>query len=221
MIPQLLFILKRRKYKVYDKPYQLNIIGIRSPETNSNRFDDELHVLFKDDKLKWHHFRYPITTDPGTYWLLHPLQVDGTAIMKEGQYENSYKLGFHKGQYKALVQAKPIVVIRDYDRNAVLDFDNGKEFKGMYGVNIHRSSASGSSKSIDKWSAGCQVFQNIADFNQFMQLCEKHKSRFGNLFTYSLIDLRMVKRFNRRVILFGTISLSVLGGLTYWYLKDY
>src|SRR5215216_1755931 len=114
MIPQLLFILKNRKHIIYEKPYQLNIIGIRSPETNSNRFDDELHVLFKDDVMKWHHFKYIITTDPGTYWLLHPLQVDGTAILKEGQYVNAYRIVLHKGQYKALVQNKPVTVIRDY-----------------------------------------------------------------------------------------------------------
>lgn len=150
MIPDLIKILKRLKYVVYDKPYQLNIFGIRSPETNSNKFDDELHVFFKDDKSVWRHYKYQVTTDPGTYWLLNPLQVLGTAILKAGQYINSYRLGLHKGQYEALVQAKPVTVLRDYDRNAVLDFANGKEDKGMFGVNIHRSSATGSSKSVDK-----------------------------------------------------------------------
>lgn len=218
MIPQLLFILKNRKHIVYEKPYQLNIIGIRSPETNSNRFDDELHVLFKDEVMKWHHYKYTITTDPGTYWLLHPLQVDGTAILKEGQYVNAYSLGLHKGQYKALVQNKPVTVIRDYDRNAVLDFNNGKEFTGMYGVNIHRANLSGTTKNIEKWSAGCQVFQNITDFSQFLSLAEKHRSKYGNQFTYTLIDLRTVKRFQRRVLIYGGVTLTALGGLTYWYL---
>jgi hypothetical protein len=36
------------------------------------------------------------------------------------------------------VQSKPITVLRDYDRNAILDFWNGKPETGMFGINIHR-----------------------------------------------------------------------------------
>lgn len=220
MLPQLLFILKQKKWKLFSRPYELNIVGIRSGETNSNRFDDELHVLFRDDKLQWKHFRFAITTDPGTYWLLHPAKVDGTAILKQGQYFGAYRIGLHKGQYKALVQNKAVTVIRDYDRNAVLDFENGKESSGMFGINIHRSSIAGSSQSIGKWSAGCQVFQRVNDFDFFMQLCEGHRKRYGNEFTYSLIDQRMVKRMQRRLLVYGGISLTVLAGFGYWYLKQ-
>jgi len=220
MIPQLISILKRKSFSVYTEPYQLNIVGIRSPETNSNKFDDELHVLFKDKNSKWYHFKYPVTTDPGTYWLLRPLQVDGTAILKEGQYKNAYRIGLHRGQYKALVQNKPVTVIRDYDRNAILDFNNGIEKTGMYGINIHRSSSTGSSASVEKWSAGCQVFQNIKNFNQFLNFCEMHKLKHGNSFTYTLIDLRMIQRYTRRLKIYGIGALTLMGGLAYWYLKD-
>ncbi|MDP1800834.1 MAG: hypothetical protein Q8L81_05750 [Bacteroidota bacterium] len=215
MIPSLVKILKRLKFVVYDKPYQLNIFGIRSPETNSNKFDDELHVFFRDTQLNWKHFKYSITTDPGTYWLLNPLQVLGTAILKAGQYINAYRIGLHKGQYKALVQNKAVTVIRDYDRNAVLDFGNGKEDTGMFGVNIHRSSATGSSANVDKWSAGCQVFKNINDFNQFLSLCEMHRARYGNLFTYSLLDLRMIKRTTRRQLAYLGGTLIGLAGILF------
>lgn len=220
MIPQLIKILKGLKFVVYDKPYQLNIFGIRSPETNSNKFDDELHVFFRNEQRQWRHFKYAVTTDPGTYWLKNPMQVLGTAILKTGQYINAYRIGLHKGQYKALVQNKPVTVIRDYDRNAILDFNNGKEQTGMFGVNIHRSSATGSSGSVDKWSAGCQVFQNIKDFNQFMQLCEIHRHRYGNLFTYSLLDLRMIQKTTKRYWAYAGGALLGVGGLLYWYLSN-
>jgi hypothetical protein len=212
MIPKLVKILKRLKFVVYDKPYQLNIFGIRSAHTNSNQFDDELHVCFRDIKLKWRHVHYAITTDPGTYWLLNPLQVLGTAILKAGQYVNAYRIGLHKGQYKALVQNKPVTVIRDYDRNAVLDFANGREDKGMFGVNIHRANASGTSLSVNKWSAGCQVFKNSRDFNEFMGLCEIHAKRYGNAFTYSLLDLRMIERTSKRQLAY--VSGAIAGVLT-------
>jgi len=220
MIQQLIAILRFRKLKVYTRPYELNIIGVRSASTQSNRFDDELHVLFKDAANKWKHYKFPITTDPGTYWLQHPLNVDGTAILKEGQYENAYKLGLHKGQYKALIQSRPVSVIRDYDRNATLDFFNGNESTGYFGINIHRASTSGVTKSIDKWSAGCQVFEKINDFINFLTLCGQHLLYYGNQFTYTLIDMRAIKRMKRRFLLYGVGGSLTLGGILYYALKN-
>lgn len=220
MLPKVLHILKRLKYVIYEKPFQLNIIGIRNVETASNKFDDELHVYFKDDKSKWQHYKYSVTTDPGTYWLLHPANVNGTAILKEGQYVDTYKMGLHKGQYLALVQAKPVSVIRDYSRTAVLDFLNGKEDRGIFGINIHHSSFTGSSSSVDKWSAGCQVFQNIKDFTQFLAFCEMHRSRYGNAFTYTLIDLRMLVRTARRRLVYGITGLAALTGGLLWFVNS-
>lgn len=216
---KIISILKSKGYKVYDKPYQLNIIGVRSDATISNRFDDTLHVIFKNDKNVWERYHYNITTDPGTYWLQHPMQVDGTAILKQGQYVDAYRIGLHRGQYKALVEAKPITVIRDYDRNAVLDFNNGKESTGNYGVNIHRSSIHGVSKTVGKWSAGCQVFEKNEDFIHFMSLCEKHRLHHGNRFTYSLIDFRAIKRMSARYLAYGVIGLSSFTAVLIYALK--
>ena len=116
------------------------------------------------------------------------MNVDGTAILKEGQYVNAYKIGKHLGQYDALVQVKPVTVIRDYDRNAVLDFNNGKETTGLYGINIHRASAINNLQNVDKWSAGCQVWSRDADFEEFMTLCNKQVTLNGyKTFTYTLL----------------------------------
>ncbi len=221
MIQKLIVLLARSGYEIYRKPYQLNIIGIRNTETASDKFDDELHVLFKNDKNKWEQAKYTITTDPGTYWLNNPLQVDGTAILKQGQYVNAYRIGLHKGQYKALVQAKPITVIRDYDRNAILDFNNGRESKGLFGVNIHRASIHGATKKVGQWSAGCQVFEKNNEFIQFMQLCEKHRQLYGNRFSYTLIDLRSIKRQTRRWMTYGLTGAASLTALAIYLLKKY
>lgn len=220
MILEIISILKFKRYKVFTRPYELNIIGIRSDSTQSNSFDDELHVLFKDAQNKWKHYRFPITTDPGTYWLTHPMNVDGTAILKEGQYENAYQLGLHKGQYKALIQVKPLTVIRDYDRNATLDFLNGKETTGYYGIDIHRANISGITKAVDRWSAGCQVFEKITDFINFLTLCARHQLYYGNQFTYTLIDMRAVERMKRRFVLYGLGAGLTVGGLLIYFLKN-
>lgn len=221
MIRQLLAIMRRRKYKVYNNPYQLNIVGIRGNSTKPNRFDDRLFVFYKDEKLRWNYVAYSVTTDPGTYWLKHPMNVDGTAILKEGQYVDAYAIGLHRGQYKALVQAKPVTILRQYDRTAILDFFNGTEHTGYFGINIHRAKAKGITLSVDKWSAGCQVFANADDFSQFLSLCDRHRLYYGNRFTYTLVDNRAVERQTRRWLAYGFAGTSlIVGGLVTWYLLN-
>jgi hypothetical protein len=122
------------------------------------------------------------------------MNPQGTAIVKQGQYIGSHGIGMHRGKYLALTQKRPITVIRDYNRDAVLDFNNGKEQTGIFGVNIHHASINGTTKFVEKYSAGCQVFANINDFNLMMQLAQRHKQLYGNDFTYTLIDERALVR---------------------------
>jgi hypothetical protein len=214
MLDKVKSILKEKGYKVFSRPYELNIVGVRSKNTKSNRFDDEIHVFYRVSLLKWNYHVYKATTDPGTFWLENPMQPQGTAIMAQGQYIDAYEIGLHKGQYKALVQRKPITILRDYDRNAILDFSNGTKVRGIFGVNIHRAMLQGTTKYIDKFSAGCQVFQNANDFTEFMSLCEHHRKLYGNTFTYSLIDFRATRREGIKRMLIGAFTLG-LGLWTY------
>ena len=197
------------------RPYELNIVGLRASSTISNRFDDEIHVFYKVNPIKWNYHVYKVTTDPGTFWLKNPMQLQGTAILSEGQYVDAYELGLHRGKYKALVQSKPVTIIRDYDRTAKLDFLNGTKTTGMYGINIHRANSIGTTKTIDKYSAGCQVFENAENFQEFLLLCEHHNHLYGNNFTYTLIDFRAVKRetYRRVAMSVGFIGMVALG---YW-----
>ena len=183
-INQLLDTLKEKNYQVFTKPYMLNIVGVRTTE-QPNKFDDTMNVFWKDDNNKWILKQYPCTTDPGTYYLLKPMNKLGTAILKEGQYIDGWKRGLHKGKYTALRQAKNVVVYRDADRNAIFDF-NSRETTGMYGINIHKAGAD--SSEVKNWSAGCQVFKKSADFDEFMGLVKKQEEKYGNKFTYTLID---------------------------------
>ena len=208
MLAAIVTAIHFKTYEVYTRPYELNIVGIRADSTIPNRFDDEIHVFFKNNANQWIHYIFPATTDPGTYWLKSPMHPQGTAILMQGQYKQAYQIGLHRGKYYALVQRKPITVMRDYDRNAILDFRNGKLDTGMFGVNIHRASINGTTKTVDNYSAGCQVFANINDFNLFMQLCEKHKQLYGSSFTYTLIDKRAIAREEKKKV---AISLAGIG----------
>jgi hypothetical protein len=200
--------MRRRGYTIYKRPYELNIVGVRSPSTVPNSFDDFILVFYQDNNGRWVNHAYPATTDPGTYWLNQPMMPQGTAILIEGQYKDTYEIGMHRNKYLALVQRlKMVSVWRDYDRDAVLDFNNGTTYTGWFGINIHHASSNGTTKTVDKYSGGCQVFANIEDFNSFMAMCEAHRALYGNVFTYTLIDLRAVQRTTRRNITFA------IGGL--------
>lgn len=187
-------VLQKKGYSIFLRPFELNIVGVRADSVRPNAFDDAIYVFFNNNQGKLIEHKFPATTDPGTYWLKNPMNPQGTAILKEGQYRNTYGLGLHRGKYMALVQRRPVTVMRDYDRNAVLDFLNGKEDKGLFGINIHRASENGTTKTVDHHSAGCQVFANATDYILFLSLCERHKQLYGNEFTYTLIDERAVSR---------------------------
>ncbi|MEM0998430.1 MAG: hypothetical protein AAGN35_15325 [Bacteroidota bacterium] len=206
---------------IHSQPYRLNILGVRSNSTRPNSFDDTIHVFYTDERGRWRLHSWRCTTDPGTYWLHSPMHPQGTAILKTGQY-HSYGVAKHRGKYWALCQIKgKVTVVRDYNRDSNLDFRNGREMEGHFGINIHRASSYGTTKEVERYSAGCQVFANATDFEAFMRLCEGHRQRYGNAFTYSLLDLRSVRRAKARKVA-GWVALGVgigaLGVLGYaWY----
>lgn len=196
-VDKIIAVLKNKKYIVYDndvKNYNLNIVGIRSDIQKSNSFDDLITVFWRYQG-KWELRVFPCTTDPGTFGLVNPQNPNGTGILKEGQYIDTYKIDLHQGKYEALCQRlKPVTAIRDFDKDDILDFyspdltklrkvekktsdeiicewydSNNKlmwrETTGFYGINIHRANENGKSVQVDKWSLACQVSQNRHIFN--------------------------------------------------------
>ena len=62
-------------------------------------------------------------------------------------------------------------------------------FEAVLKTNIHRASKWKLLQFIGKYSAGCQVFRSIDDFNLLISLCEKQiENGHGNSFTYTLFD---------------------------------
>ena len=180
--------MEREKYQIFEsghKPYNLNLVGIRSSDPTPNVFNDQLWVFWKN-KTNWDINIYRITTDPGLYWLQNPMNLNGTGILKPGQYPGMWEIGIHNGKYEALVQVSPCTLIRDYDRDNQLDYHSGREETGLFGVNLHR--AGKDSATVDRWSAGCQVFSQVREFNEFMGLARKARDLWGNSFTYTLME---------------------------------
>lgn len=183
-LPEPLATCKRLGHKVFvNGDYNVNIVAIRNDiEPEPNAFDDVITVTYRNHN-QWISFWWPATTDPGRYWLMKPMRVDGTAILKPGQYRSSHKLGLHKGK-PALVQCGQLEIYRDNDRDATLD-PVGPTRNGYWGINIHR--AGKDSTQVDKWSAGCIVFKSSFHIESFLTICQHSAELYGDTFSLTLI----------------------------------
>lgn len=172
--------------------YNVNIVGVRNAATGdeiTNKFDDCMTISYKDDNGDWHFNCWKCTTDPGKYWAEHLLNPDGVAILKEGQYRGSHKIRKHQGKYDALCQKGPVKVYRDKNMDDEYDLIEENVHEGIYGINIHKAGSwKSGSVQVDKWSAGCQVFSKEDDFYDFMNVMYKARDRWGNSFSYTLIN---------------------------------
>ncbi len=182
-------VCKREGHKFFDAgDYNLNIIGVRTDDRRSDLFNDWLCLAFRQNDHE-QLLVFAATTDPGTYWREHPMNVSGTAILKPGQYPGSHSLGQHQGKYPALVQSGPVTVYRDGNADALLDAHDGIPTEtGHFGINIHKAGRlSDARSSVGKWSAGCQVVADTADFDLFLAICNRAAAKWGPRYTYTLL----------------------------------
>lgn len=190
-------IANTKGYKIFDKGnYNLNIWGIRCNTENTKEFNDLLCVFYKENEVNpkmnghWVYKWFLITTDPSDLNLLKPINSRGCAILKEGQHSGCFRLSKHKGEYPALVQSRPMPIIRDNNKDSNLDFNNKWDYE-MAGINIHRASKWKIVRTIGLYSAGCQVFESVRDYEDvFMPLVERCEKLYGNSFTYTLLNIK-------------------------------
>jgi hypothetical protein len=211
-------------YAIDIRPNKLNIVGIRDASVAvPENYSDNIAYFWWDDNGNLQGKVAEATTTPGVQYLNNPLAdaatSGGTAILKQGQYKNAYQIGIHRGKYEALVQAKPVTVIRDNDRNSILNYF-ANTTTGLYGINIHRSTASYASEdTIGPDSAGCQVFRWIDDFNDMMSKARRSRDLYGNNFTYTLIDKReQLQNDRKKVINYGVVGGVLIGLSIYAYI---
>ena len=197
-LEEIKLVLKSKKYTYYNgpKPFDINIIGIRTADRTHNKFNDFITFSGRDDR--GHEFLkiFDGTTDPGLYWLKNPMQVKGTAILVPGQYKKVYKIGTH-GQgasaYTAFEQIAAMCYCRDNNKDSRLDIDELMLNKDNFifdniKSNLHRAGARVKSTQVDKWSAACQVVADPDEFDQGIEIGIKGSVNYGNFFTYTLIE---------------------------------
>jgi hypothetical protein len=199
-------------YKLEEKPYYLNLIGIRTQyegQLYSNKFVDIMWGVWKNEKDQWEGVSWPISTIPGLYfsgfktqkkWCLESNgkggqnRPGGLGIMAEGQYLNVYTLHeaesnpdrhFKKSPY--FVNAPIQLSYRDknWDSNLITFSNKSKPQAGGHGMFIHRGFPNGGK--VNTWSQGCQVFEKEGDYNQLISLARRHIKHHNNKFHYTLL----------------------------------
>ncbi len=175
------------------RPFYLNIFGIRGywKYWNNNEFDrfnDTIGIMFVDDNKNQNCILFRATTDPGQYYLDNPVNNEGTAQLKTGNYKNCYKIDLHNGKYEALCQRLGKVTVNRLKKETKNNdtFISVKEETGMFSINIHKGADE--VNNVYNASAGCQVYYDREDFDIFMTFCKKHRELYGNIFTYTLFD---------------------------------
>ena len=185
---------ERFGYPFYTKPYSINIFGVRNASDEVNEFNDVIGVAYIDSNGNEICEAYEGTTKAGKTVLGSKMgNIKGTAILPTGWYNNLWKIGYHKGKYKALKQYSKIEVIRDYDLDGKHSYDSDRVDYGMFGINCHHANSSEThpSQIVNNWSWGCQVLRKINSWNKFFRIVKKSATLYGDKFSYSLFDDKM------------------------------
>ena len=191
--------VEAKGYKWFDdesnRGYDVNIVGVRntSPvayKKVTNLFDDHLTISFKDEKGVWQFYCWMATCDPGKKGVMEFHNKNGVARLVPGQYRGVWSIDKHQGKYEALCQRNgKVKVYRDANKDLIFEEKNIDE--GIFGINIHK--AGQDSTWVDGWSAGCQVFKKVKDFDEFMKICKKAAKIHGNKFSYTLLESTDIK----------------------------
>lgn len=195
--PVLARVLPKLGHVVFDnnaKDFNLNIVGVRARSPKVDEFRCALVMFWRmadvGSEEQWVQWRYPYTTLPGRpYLVTRLLNPRGCAILMPGQYRNIYKLDIHGGKYEALCQRNgPVSVYRDGNRDEVFDLNPETRHSGHFGINLHGPKKDACVPRVGWTSAGCQVFQCWSHFVHARSLWRLAEGRWGNSFTYTLVD---------------------------------
>lgn len=211
-IKQIIEVARINNYPLFIGDKNPNVWCIRSSNQNAGYFDDYELVFTLNTKMKEDCYVFNVTCDPSDLSLIKMSNPLGCAIIKEGHHKGIWSYGFHKQDksHPALVQVKPCIVIRDFNKDSILDnktiefdrkltLDNGlveyyknhillrREQTGIFGINNHRASAWQNLVKVGPYSEGCVVHQDPDRYNKEFIYMMKLYSEYANTFSLTLI----------------------------------
>lgn len=208
----LTYDLIKAVYEKYNYPFPvsadkllLKITGIRTNNLIASAFNDYFAYCWEVGGVP-KFFACLGTTHPGAYYLEHPMNPAGAAVVIPGYYKDVWRLGVHKQNplNRALVQVNEFMIWRDNNGKNLLprmECKNGSwqawdsnntilppTKSGLAGIEHHGTKPNWAhGLEIGKWSAGCQVVENWECKERVMDLAERQKNGSGiETFCYAL-----------------------------------
>ena len=186
-IEQIHQVMLSQGMKVFIKPFDVTLGGIRTRDNKSNKFNDWLFASFFTDRGGIVSVIVEGTTDAGLYYRQNPMHIDGTAIIcHDVQHRGAFtymEKGGHRGQ-EAFRQTGPMQYWRDANRDIYLDFD-GEVRTAIYNTNGHDMGTVG--ENVNKWSAGCWGAENENMDLLYIIAKQQIKKGIGNKFSFALL----------------------------------
>ena len=165
------------------------LAGMRSILDEFNKFDDKFYLMFGTSMIKV----FKGTTNSGAKGLMHFDEYNklGVAVLKSDHISyDGYKRGISKGR-EVFRQHKGFPHYRDGNKNEKIE-EIGEVYNDIIYAHIHDAKMDGKVEYkgfINGWSTACQVMNNGAEWDEFMDLTKDQ-----DLLTYALL-----KEFNHYV----------------------
>ena len=177
--------MQTKNYQVFTKPKEYNIVyieGINEDWTLNddapNVFNDRRIVIEIVDGVPKIVNHWQATTEPGNYYTYNPMNPDGAARIKFGQYK-AWAVGLHGNadRHEALIQVAPITVHRDFNKDFQRTGD--KLDTGIFQVNQHWG-YDAPVNDIKNASAGCLVGRRREGHKEFMAIIKQDRRYLAN-----------------------------------------
>lgn len=200
-IEQIIDFMKSKNYIIRERPYEVNIVGIRRDRVFDNLFSDRCVIFWKTADNKWNGFEIKWTTLAGTLGSggsrnpITVLGLKGVAVLYPKQYVQVYKffddyvtwLG-----YPFMQQIGNMSVYRDGDSDDFVDTDSPIQNGSGFGINIHRMSNNGiETNTVNSqwavWSMGCQG-SDEPSFKKFIESVRYSFNIYKQYFDYTLLE---------------------------------
>lgn len=182
--------MRLKGYVVYQDG-KLNLVGARTYPLNPPDVFNDVFYVFWYNKSVLQGLKYNVTTKPGLTSLTNAAKK-GSRIVAEGQYIDTWILGkFNKDlqDHKALIQVRGVNTYDDDDLDNIIDLKNFKTNQsGGFQIHTIWTRLHNTARLVNGWSAGCTVFPNNTEHQQFIALCEQSQSQNNQKnFTYTIM----------------------------------